>query len=102
MALKRWAIAGFSAPATTELMEAAVDKETVLLSLLVSNFGSVDAEVTVEVTNGVSTIYTMVFPIPAGSAAVAIDSKIVLEPGDTIDVTSDADDVSVLASGDES
>ena len=106
MALKRWNIANFGTGgtgSTQTLMTATADKETILLSLLISNYSSTDAaNITVTHTDGTDTLFEFKAAIPAGNSPLAIDSKIVLEPGDVISITSNIDDVAVLASGDES
>ena len=106
MALKRWNIASFGTGgtgSTQTLMTATAGKETILLSLLISNYSTTTAaNITVAHTDGTSTIFQFKATIPAGNSPLAIDSKIVLEPADVISVTSNIDDVSVLASGDES
>ena len=106
MALKRWNIANFGTGgtgSTQTLMTAAATKETILLSLMISNYSTTDAaNITVTHTDGTSTIFQFKAAIPSGNSPLAIDSKIVLEPADVISVTSDIDDVAVLASGDES
>ena len=106
MALKRWNIANFGTGgtgSTQTLMTATAAKETILLSLLISNYSTEDAaNITVTHTDGTSTIFQFKATISAGNSPLAIDSKIVLEPADVLSVTSDIDDVSVLASGDES
>ena len=108
MALKRWNIDSFDvdgSPAVTTqtLLTAAASVETILLSLFISNYSVVDdANITVEHTDGTNVLFQFPLTIPAGSSPFALDSKWVLEPGDEIDVTSDIDEVSVLASGDES
>lgn len=106
MALKRWAIHNFGTGgtgSTQTLMTAASAKETILLSLLFSNYSTADdAEIVYEHTDGTNTLFKFVLTIPAGNSPVAIDSKLVLEPGDVISITSDIDEVSVIAGGDES
>lgn len=108
MALKRWTIDAFDVagtPAVTKqtLLTAASAKETILLSLLISNYSTTNAaNITYEHTDGTNVLFTFNATIPAGNSPLAIDSKIVLEPGDKIDITSDIDKVSVIASGDES
>ena len=88
---------------TKTLMTAAASVETILLSLFISNYSGVDdANITVEHTDGTNVLFQFPLVIPAYNSPFALDSKWVLEPGDEIDVTSDIDEVSVLASGDES
>ena len=106
MALKRWAIANFGtggAGSTQTLMTATAAKETIILSLLISNYSDAeDANIVVDHTDGTDTLFKFNVTLPQGNSPMAIDSKIVLEPADVISVTSDNDDVAVLASGDES
>ena len=106
MALKRWHIANFGTGgtgSTQTLLTASASVETILLSLFISNYSATDdAEITVKHTDGTNTLFEFLLVIPAGNSPFALDSKWVLEPADVITVTSDNDDVSVLASGDES
>ena len=106
MALKRWNIANFGTGgtgSTQTLMTAAASVETILLSLLISNYSDAeDANIVVDHTDGTDTLFKFNVTLPQGNSPMAIDSKIVLEPGDVIQVTSDIDEVSVIASGDES
>ena len=106
MALKRWAIANFGTGgtgSTQTLMTAAAAMETFLFSLMLSNYSATDpANITVEITDGTNNLFEFTVAIPQGNSPMAIDSSIVLEPSDVISVTSDIDEVSVIASGDES
>lgn len=107
MALKRWSIPAFDlgggSTATETLITAETGKETIILSLLIGNYSeSADANVVVEHTDGVDTIFKWEIDLLQTDSPFVLDSKIVLEPGDVIQVTSDNADVSVLASGDAS
>ena len=106
MALKRWAIANFGTGgtgSTQTLMTAEDTKKIIILSLLISNYSDAeDANIVVDHTDGTDTLFKFNIALPQGNSPMAIDSKIVLEPGDVIQVTSDIDEVSVIASGDES
>ena len=106
MALKRWSIANFGtvgSGSTQSLMTAEATKKIIILSLLISNYSDAeDANIVVEHTDGTDTLFKFNVILPQGNSPMAIDSKIVLEPGDVIQVTSDIDEVSVIASGDES
>ena len=106
MALKRWAIANFGTGgtgSTQTLMTAAASVETIILSLMLSNYSATDpADITIVITDGTNNLFEFNVTIPQGNSPMAIDSSIVLEPSDVISVTSDIDEVSVLASGDES
>ena len=106
MALKRWAIHNFGTGgtgSTQTLLTAAASKETILLSLLFSNYSAADsATLTFTQTDGTNDLFEFNLTIPAGNSPVAIDSKLVLEPADVITITSDIDEVSVIAGGDES
>ena len=105
MALKRWNIANFGSGGTggtKTLLTATASKETILLSLLFSNYSAADSAMLVyNHTDGTNTLFKFNLTIPAGNSPVAIDSKLVLEPGDVIQITSDVDEVSVIAGGDE-
>ena len=106
MALKRWAIANFGTGgtgSTQTLITASSGVETILLSLLISNYSNAEpATIVVDHTDGTNTLFKFNVTLPQGNSPMAIDSKIVLEPGDVIQITSDIDEVSVIASGDES
>ena len=96
-------IEAVQAETTLELMTAAAAMETFLFSLMLSNYSATDpANITVEITDGTNNLFEFNVTIPQGNSPMAIDSSIVLEPSDVISVTSDIDEVSVLASGDES
>ena len=106
MALKRWAIANFGTDgtgSTQTLMTAAASVETIILSLMISNYSANDpADITIVITDGTNNLFEFNVTLPQGNSPMAIDSSIVLEPSDVISVTSDIDEVSVIASGDES
>jgi hypothetical protein len=88
---------------TQTLMTAGAAVETILLSLLISNYSTTDdANIVVEHTDGSDTIFKWEIDLLYTDSPFALDSKIVLEPSDVIQVTSNNPDVSVLASGDES
>jgi hypothetical protein len=102
MTLKRWGIPSFVVDTDTELLEAEVAKETVLFSLFISN-NEADATAAIEVKHtdddGTTVLFKWRVVKYAGESPTAIDSPIVLEPGDKIFVKSDKESVSVLASG---
>ena len=109
MALKRWNIAEFDTvtaegPHTKPLLTAADGAETILLSLLISNYSMAeDADIVVEHKDAADALlFKWMLRIAATSSPFALDSKLVVEPGDYITITSDIDAVSVMASGDES
>ena len=106
MNFKRWNIYSFDTtlgPETKTLITTGIDKSIVLLSLLISNYSQTDnANITVNITDGTNNLFKFNITIPSGNSPMAIDSKIVLNSGDVMQVTSDIDDVAVLASGDES
>jgi hypothetical protein len=88
---------------TQTLMTAGAAVETILLSLLISNYSTTsDANIVVEHTDGSNNIFEWEIDLLYTDSPFALDSKIVLEPSDVIQVTSNNPDVSVLASGDES
>ena len=106
MALKRWSIANFGTEgsgSTQSLMTAEDTKKIIILSLLISNYSDAEpANIVVDHTDGTNTLFKFNVTLPQGNSPMAIDSKVVLEPGDVIQITSDIDEVSVIASGDES
>ncbi len=86
------------------LLEAQAEKETIFLSFLVANYSDAD-NANIRIMHKDSQgdiIFRWILDIPATNSPVALDSKIVLEPGDKIFVMSDVPEVAVLASGDES
>lgn len=88
---------------TQTLITAEAAKETILLSLLISNYSSIaDANIIVEHTDGSSTLFKWEIDLLYTDSPFALDSKIVLEPADVIQITSNNPDVSVIASGDAS
>lgn len=101
MALKRWAVPSFVIDTDTELIAAQVG-ETVLFSFLISNYEVSDsAKITVKHTgtDGLTVIFEWNLTKSFGESPTAIDSPIVLEPGDKIIVQSNRVNVSVLANG---
>lgn len=88
---------------TQTLLTAEATKETILLSLLISNYSTTDnTNITVEHTDGSGALFKWAIDMFSTDSPFALDSKIVLEPSDVIQVTSDSPDVAVLASGDVS
>jgi hypothetical protein len=85
------------------LVTAEIGKETIILSLLISNFSYTnDAKITIEHINGVTTLFKYIIDLLATDSPFALDSKIVLDPSDAIKITSNNPDVSIIASGDAS
>jgi hypothetical protein len=103
MALKRWAATVSSGTVNTdiELMEAHVGEETVIFSLLVSNYGVETANIGITHTNtdGVTPIFEWGLIKTAAESPTAITSAIVLEAGDRLLFRADKPGVSFLASG---
>jgi len=86
-----------------ELLEATADKETILLSLLISNYSTDDdANIWVFHTDGSNILFRWFVDILVDNSPFALDSKLVFEPGDKLLFMSAIDDVSVICSGDES
>jgi hypothetical protein len=85
-------------------MQATSGLECILLSLLISNYSyENDANIWVFHTTSAGVVrFKWVLDIPVTNSPFALDSKIVLGDGDKIMVMSSIEDVSVLASGDES
>lgn len=85
------------------LMTATAAMETILLSLFISNYSTTyAARITCEHTDGTDNLFEWVIDLSAAGSPFALDSKIVLEPGDVLKFTSTSPWVSILASGDES
>ncbi len=100
MALKRWAIPNFVIDSDTELLEAQANEETVLFSMLLSNNEAVDdAVIEVKHTDGFNVIFQWKINKTSSESPTAIDSVIVLAPGDKILVRSDKNNVAVMVSG---
>lgn len=87
---------------TQTLLTAATDEETILLHMMINNYSSDDASVTVEHTDGSDTLFQYDLDLLSTDSPFSLDAKIVLEPSDTIQVTSDVPEVCVIASGDAS
>ncbi len=104
MALKSWSITNFDGdlPETKELLDSSTNT-IILLSLLIANNSGEDVDITVERRGSDEVVkFTWMLEIPAGNSPVALDSKMVFESGDKLTVTSNKENVSVDASGDES
>lgn len=85
------------------LLTAGVGKETILLSLLISNYSTInDANIKVVHINGINDIFRWEIDLLYSDSPFALDSKIVLEPNDIIKITSNNPEVSIIVSGDES
>ena len=84
-----------------EIIMAEAAKETVLLSFLISNYSVVDdANVWFFHTDGTNILFRWVLDIPVTNSPFALDSKLVLAPGDKFLVMADIEDVAAIASGD--
>jgi hypothetical protein len=87
-----------------QVIEAESGKETILLSFLISNYSTTsDANVwffQVDALNAV--LFKGVLDISATNSPFALDSKIVLEPGDKLLVMADIEGVAAITSGDAS
>lgn len=99
MALKRWAIGSFTANTPTTLLTAQTGGETVLFSLLLSSYAATDVDILVEHKAGITLLFKWELTKSAAESLTAIDSAIVLEPGDSIIITSTSASISALASG---
>ncbi len=103
MALKSWSIDEFTIPGTIELVDSGANTVILLTLLIANNSDTHDAEITVERKSSADVVKSSWhLVIPQGNSPFALDSKIVLAGGDKLAITSDIDDVSVDASGDES
>lgn len=105
MALNRWSIPEFPAPEENlTLITAQQAKETILLSIIITNYSNENnskIEVTHKDINN-NIILKWKLDLLVTDSPFVLDSKIVLNGGDTISVKSNITEVSVLASGDES
>jgi hypothetical protein len=100
MALKRWAIPNFVVDTDTELHEAQANEETMIFSMLLSNYGTEEATIEVMHTDGFEILFRWKITKTSAESPTAIDSVIVLAPGDKILVRSNKSLVAVIASGD--
>lgn len=102
MSLQRWAIPSFTIDTDTELMEAASGMETVIFSLLLSNYETAD-QATFDIrhtdTDGTTDIFKWTLEKAAGGSPTAVQAPIVLMPGDKIFVKSDKANVAIVANG---
>lgn len=107
MALKSWSIKEFTgaasgSPVTQTLLDSTTNT-IILLSLLIANNSGEVANITVQRLSSTDVVkMEWQLAIPSDNSPVAIDSMMVFEGGDKLSVTSDAEFVSVDASGDES
>ena len=102
MALKSWGIASFTIDTWTELVEGSAGEETVLFSLLLSNYSTTAAanfDVRQYAADGTTVNFQWVLPIAKGSTPAAIQAPIVVPSGGKIEVKCDIADAAVLASG---
>lgn len=102
MTLKRWGIPSFTIDTDTVLLAAQAGEETVVFSLLLSNNEAAnDAVFQIKHTDtdGVTVIFQWQITKAAGESPTAIDSPIVLAPGDKIIVQANQTNAAVIASG---
>lgn len=109
MAFKSWSIYEFTgasvgSPVTTTLLSSSVDTSIIVISLVLSNYSTTEeANITVSRTDISNTVkFKWKITIPALNSPVSLDSKIAFINGDKLKITSDAVEVGVDASGDES
>ena len=103
MSLKRWAATVTSGTVDTDidLIEAQVGEETVVFSILVSNYSGEDTNiyVTHTDTDGTTPIFEWGLIKASDESPTAITSAVVLEAGDKLMFRADKSGVSMLASG---
>ena len=102
MALKSWGIASFTVETWTELVEGQAGEETVLFSLLLSNYSTTDpANIDVRhyAADGTTVNFQWVLTKAGGETPTAIQVPIVVPAGGKIEVKCDIADAAVLASG---
>lgn len=104
MALKSWSIASFdgSLPETKTLIDSG-SNTVITFSLIISNYSNADdANITIERTDSSDTVkFQWIIDIEATDSPFAMDSMLVFEDGDKLKITSDIEEVSVDANGDE-
>jgi len=102
MALKSWGIASFTVDTWTQLVEGQAGEETVLFSLLLTNYSTADEanfDVRHYAADGTTVNFQWVLAKAVGETPTAIQAPIVVPPGGKIEVKCDIADASVLASG---
>ena len=102
MALKSWGIASFTADTWTELVVGAAGEETVLFSLLLSNYSATDpANFSIQhyAADGTTVNFQWVLGKTVEETPTALQAPIVVPPGGKIEAKCDIADASVLASG---
>ena len=103
MGLKRWYIDSFPDRDTQyDLLEAEAEKETIVLSIVVSNYSSENITAWVRYMVGTTEAMKWLIHLDQDSAPFALDTKMVFTPGDKITVETSHADVAVWASGDAS
>jgi len=102
MALKSWGIASFTVDTWTELLVGQAGEETVLFSLLLSNYSTTDPanfDVRHYAADGTTVNFQWVLTKVVGETPTAIQAPIVVPAGGKIEVKCDIADANVLASG---
>ena len=102
MALKSWGIASFTVDTWTELVVGEAGEETVLFSLLLSNYSAEnEANFSVQhyAADGTTVNFQWVLGKAVGETPTALQVPIVVPPGGKIEFKCDVADASVLASG---
>ena len=100
--LKSWGIASFTVDTWTELLEGQSGEQTVIMSLLLSNYSAEDpANFSVQhyAADGTTVNFQWVLEKVDGETPTAIQAPIVVPPGGKIEVKCDIEDAAVLASG---
>lgn len=88
---------------TFEVLSAALNKETVSLSLLISNYSSTEgANIWIFQTDGTNILFKWYLSILQGDSPFALDSRMVFNSSDQLLIMSDVEDVSIIINGDES
>ena len=102
MALKSWGIASFTADTWTELLVGQAGEETVIMSLLLSNYSTEDDanfDVRHYAADGTTVNFQWALAKAIGETPTALQAPIVVPAGGKIEVKCDIADAAVLASG---
>lgn len=102
MALKKWNLASVTANTDTDLLVGATGKETISLTLIVTNYSATGAAIEIKATDESNVLqgYYYYRTIDTGET-IALDFKIVIMPGEKIRVKSSQANTSFIVCGDE-
>ena len=104
MALKNWTITDISATTPTDLVDCGSGNACAVVGIVITNYNAGEAAITLNVTNSGDTETARILDatIIATGDSYFIDTKIFVESTEKIRAYSTVNNVSFLASGDES